>query len=187
MADTGLGIDLEVLHAAITANIKQHFTSLKTVAAYLEEIDRKPLSSNKMPACVFELSELEPSPSDDPGTDQLALNARFEARLIIGFRTPKAKVEIRKLAAAFAHFLRLRQWVGQDGAKIPGGPAQVVSVLPDEFSPDLDRYEVWRVEWIQRIYIGDSVWNDDGFTPNTPLYSWSPKIGDGYAHEYRDL
>src|SRR5690606_27856540 len=100
-------VGLDALHAAIVADIKAAFPALATVEFYRETSDRVRL---ELPACLLELSEMELAEDEDPGTEQTAVEARFEARLIIGFRTPDAKVEIRKLAGAFAAFLRHRRW-----------------------------------------------------------------------------
>lgn len=177
--DANTQIDIEALHTAIVEAITDNFPDLATVAFYLEEEDREPDFAT--PACLLELSEFEPSPENDPGTEQLAAYARFEARLIIGFRTAKAKIEIRKLAAAFAVFLRLRRW------GLPVGPVEVLTIAPDNFSPELDRFEVWRVEWRQLVHVGVSVWTDTtSTTPDEPVYSWSPDIGAGHEEDYRE-
>lgn len=193
MADAHTEIDLEVLHAAIEAALCAQFPALRMVEFYREESDRQPPKPDQLPACLLELTELEPAPDVDPGTEQLAVHARFEARLIIGFRTPRAKLEIRQLAAAVAVWLRLRRWAdpripaGQAARTLPTGPAEVIAILPDHFSPELDRYEVWRVEWRQLLHLGASIWTTDGLTPETPLYNWSPAIGIGHEAAYQPL
>lgn len=156
MADALTELDLGDLHDAIVAGISAQFPALQTVEFYREEDDRKTPAS--MPACLLELTEFEKAGADpDPGTGQLAVMARFEARLIIGFRTPNAKREIRKLACAFASFVHLRRWEG-----VVTGPGEVVGIYHDDFSPELDQYEVWRVEWAHVIHLGESVWKPDG-------------------------
>lgn len=189
MANPDTQIDLAKLHLAITQEIQTAFPSLKVVEFYREEEDREPLKTSQLPACLLELSEMDPTNEDDPGTEQLTVTARFTARLIIGFRTPRAKLEIRILAAAMAKFIKQKRWaLTTDDVveRIPTGPAHVLSIMPDEFSPELDRYEVWAVEWTQSIDIGESVWLG-GITPETPLYSWAPKIGFGNEHHYKGL
>lgn len=195
MANAKTDIDLADLHQAIEQNIRAAFPGLKTVAFYREETERTPLQPSELPACILELSELEPTPDVDPGTEQLAVNARFEARLVIGFRTPRAKLEIRRLAGSFAAWLRLRRWVlttqpDEDAEPVtrnlPTGPADVVAIMPDEFDPELDRFEVWRVEWLQPLHLGIGVWTDEGVTPGAPLYSWAPRIGHGHEQDYQD-
>ncbi|AWM87371.1 hypothetical protein [Microvirga sp. 17 mud 1-3] len=186
MANANTEIDLGELHAGIESAIRAQFPALKLVEFYREEEERKPPTVDQMPACLLELSEMEPTPDVDPGTEQLAVNARFEARLVIGFRTPRAKLEIRKLAAALAVFLRLKRWPHPTiaGKTIPTGPAEVTSIVPDNFNPELDRYEVWRVEWLQPLHLGTSIWKDEGVTPQTPLYSFKPDIGAGNTDQY---
>lgn len=189
MANAITNIDLADLHAAIERDIQAAFPALKTVAFYREEDERTPPTPEQLPACLLELSEMEPTPDVDPGTMQLAVNARFEARVMLSFREPRAKLEIRKLAAALAAWLRLRRWSHptEAGKTLPTGPAEVIQILPDDFSPELDRFEVWRVEWQQPIHLGETIWTDEGVVPGAPLYSWSPDIGTGNADKYQDV
>lgn len=189
MANAITNIDLADLHQAIERDIRAAFPALKIVEFYREEEDRKPPRPEQLPACLLELSEMEPGPDIDPGTNQLAVRARFEARLILGFREPRAKLEIRKLAAAFAAWARLRRWSHptEAGKTLPTGPAEIINILPDDFNPELDRFEVWRVEWLQAVHLGNTIWTDEGVTPGAPLYSWSPDIGNGNADKYEPV
>lgn len=185
-------IELAVLHDAIVADIKAQFPDLVTVEFYRAEEgqgddERKTLP---VPACLLELSEMTTDPDRDPGTEQLAVTATFEARLIIdSFKTLNAKLSIRVLAAAFSAWLRLRRWNNPavPGKCLPTGPAYVIGAYPDDFSPELDRYEVWRVEWQQEIHLGSTVWNDEGVTPSIPVFSWSPAIGPGHEDDYTEV
>lgn len=174
-------LDLEQLHTAITDTLKAQFPALVTVEAYREETDRKRLP---IPALLFELTEWENAPDDDAGTDQLAVLARFEARIIIGFKTPKAKIEIRKMVAALCSFLRLQRWgMAQSGV----GHAQVLGAYPDEFDAALDQYEIWRVEWEQLLHFGVNVWAGEGITPTEILYSYEPETGIPNEPKYQPL
>lgn len=174
MANANTVTTLDAVHAGIVAAIAAQFPDLATVEAY--RLDRKNLP---VPACLIELTEMDAAPDDDPGTEQQAVNARFEARLVIGFRqgAKNPRLEIRKLAAAVAAFVRLRRW------GCPIGPAEVLGAYPDDFDPELDQYECWRVEWRQLIHLGDTVWTDDGTVP-TPVFSWSPEIGIQHEPDY---
>lgn len=145
-------INLDDVHQAILDKIAEQFPDLVTVADYWDDRKRLPV-----PACLVELTDMEGAPEDDPGTEQLAVLSRWEARIIIGFRTSSAKREIRKLAAALGAFIHQQRW-GQ-----PIGPAEVTAITPDEFSPELDQYEVWRVEWQQVLNLGLSVWDGASF------------------------
>lgn len=165
---------LDAIHAGIVNAIKAKFPDLKTVEAY--RLDRKSIPT---PACLIEMSEMEVDMDIDPGTEQLAVNARFEARFLIGFRqgAKNPKMEVRKLAAAFASFARLKRW------GCPIGPADVIGCSQDDFDPELDQYECWRVDWQQVIHLGETMWTDEGSVP-TPHFSWAPEIGAGHEADY---
>lgn len=181
-------IDLEVLHSAIVADIKAAFPQLVTVEFYQDDPEaRKTLP---IPACLLNISEMEADNDIDPGTEQLAVVATFEAHFIINsIRTPRAALAIRTLAAAFMAWLRKRRWTNPENPakKLPTGPANVVGGFPDDFTPEMDKYEVWRVEWQQVIHLGDSVWNDEGITPSTVFLGWHPEIGTGNEEDYEQV
>lgn len=191
-------IDLAVLHDAIVADIKAQFPQLITVEFYRE--DRKELPK---PACLLELTEMEAQAEDDPGSEQLCVMASFEAQLIIGFRPgedgTKSKLAIRLLAGALSAWLLKRRWntpgftgePGTAGSKLPTGEALVMGAYRDDFRAlggqrvqDLEQYEVWRVEWQQRLHLGKTVWTDEGAPPAEVYSGWSPDIGTGNEDDY---
>ncbi len=92
------------------------------------------------------------------------------------------KREIRKFSAAFAAWLRLKRWPG-----VSTDAAQVIGCYPDEFDPDLDQYEVWRVEWSQVLYLGTNVWTNEGKIPTQVFVGNNPKIGTGHEADYAKL
>jgi hypothetical protein len=170
---------LDAVHAGIVSTLQAQFPALH-VEAY--RLDRKVLT---VPACLIELSEMDAAPDVDPGTEQLAVMTRFEAKLVIGFRqgTNNPKLEIRKLAAAVAAFVRLQRW------GCPIGPAEVIGAYPDDFDPELDQFECWRVEWRQIIHLGESVWADwnAGDPPGQVLVGYAPAIGADHEGDYTEL
>lgn len=178
MANANTVTSLDAVHEGIVSTIAAQFPDLVTVEAY--RLDRKSLP---VPACLIELTEMDAVPDNDPGTEQLAVNARFEARLVIGFRQgdKNPKLEIRKLAAAVANFIRAKRW------GCPIGAAEVVGAYPDDFDPELDQFECWRVEWQQLIYLGDTVWKDEGATPSQVMLGFAPNIGPGHEADYTEV
>lgn len=178
MSNANTETTLDAVHAGIIEAIRDQFPDLKTVEAY--RLDRRNLPT---PACLVELTEMDCPVDPDPGTEQLAVWARFEALFVISFRqgSLNPKLEVRKLAAAFAAFARLQRW------GCPIGPAEVLGVFPDDFNPELDQFECWRVEWRQIIHLGESIWKDEGVTPSDPRFSWAPNIGIPHEPEYKPL
>ncbi|EWS78789.1 hypothetical protein LPH50_09525 [Xylella taiwanensis] len=84
MAHTDTDISLEALHTASRDQIAAQFPDLATVAFYLGDEDhRLPL-----PACLLELTDIEPAPENDAGTGQFPVLLRFQARFVPGHRDP---------------------------------------------------------------------------------------------------
>lgn len=180
MIDHQDGTDLAALHVAIATQSAAAFPGV-WFEFYREDRDKLPaMGSEGQPTacCMLELVELDPVDAD-PGTEQIDLLARFEAQFIVGFRTPNAKVAIRALAGSYAAYLRKRsRW-----PEVVNGPIKNVRCFKDDFSPELDQYEIWTVEWTQVVRLGEGVWKNTGTTPDA-LYSWVPLIGNGNESEY---
>lgn len=181
MANAETQIDLDLLHEAILGKIRDQFPDLQTVEDYA--YSRKQFTA---PGCFVELTQLDAGEMD-PGTEQLQVAARFEAHLIIGFRQLEAKRHIRKLAGAFAVFLRHQRW------GLPVGPAEFVSAAPDELAgvgqnPDnLDQYEVWTIEWEQQIHLGESTWVGDDTLISEVYVGIDPDIGPENEDDYQKI
>lgn len=175
MANAETEIGLTDLHSVMLDTIKAAFPGLQTVESYRNERTTKVTT----PACLLELTEMEAAPEQDPGTEQLAVSARFEARFILGFRTREVQLQARELAAAFAAYLRKHpRWPG-----VVTGPAEVIGCYRDEFDPELDQYEVWRVEWAHVLHLGASTWAPEGITPTTVLLG-NTRDGVGTEDKY---
>jgi hypothetical protein len=186
MGDALNGTDLDVLQAAIEADIAAAFPDLKTVEFYGEI-----RSGMTLPACQLDIEDWENFNEPDPGTGQQSTLMKFAARFIIsGVRTKQAKHTIRKLSAAFTAFLYQRRW---SDAENPGkklatpGAAEFLRAYPDHFNPDLDQFEVWCVEWQQVVNLGDNVWADDGTTPSQVFLGFTPDIGPGNEPDYVEV
>lgn len=195
MANAKTEVDLAELHQAIVDDIRAAFPGLATVEFYRGEglEDRKTLPP---PACLLDLTELEVLQDDDPGTEQTCVMAKFEAELVISFRTTQAKRSVRMLAASLVAWLRNRRWTDptQPAFKLPTGPALVIGAYPDDFrvmgaqrDQDLPQFEIWRVEWQQRIHLGATVWTDEGTVPTQVFIGQLPEIGIGNEDEYTQV
>lgn len=173
MADN---LDLDALHEAILDKIREKFPDLLTVEDY--DADRKKLT---VPAVLLELVDMEASPDDDGGSGQLPVVSKWAARVVFGFEQENVKREVRKLAGALGVFVHKNRW-GQ-----PVSPATVTIIGPDAFDPDFDRFEVWAVEWDQKLDLGENVWTGEGVTPDVVKIGFAPDIGPGHEAEYSDL
>lgn len=183
MANAIIETDLGVLHEAIGAKLAEAFPIFKIVEFYREEEEREAPKESELPALLLEMNELEPNLEDTPGTEQLSVFARFEARIVVNFRTPKAKIEVRKLAGAVAAFLfKNKHFHG-----VKGCPVTVDAIVSDDFYPELDRFEVWRVDFNCIAWLGETVWTNDGKTPSEPVLSWVPNIGPGNEDKYEGV
>lgn len=167
-------ITMTELHATITAALRAKFPGLATVEFYRE--DRTEVTT---PAMLLDVPDWEGAPAIDPGTGQLAVTMRFEAEIIMGFRTPDVKLAVRELAAALCVFLHKRRWPGGKT-----GPAEQIHAYKSDFKPQLDQYEVWAVEWHQVVHLGDSIWTNDGIVPQTVFLGQAPEIGIPHEANY---
>ncbi|WP_417842025.1 hypothetical protein [Terasakiella sp.] len=170
-----LSVDLDALHSAIKSAISTQFPDLRTVSFYYGE--RETLTA---PCCLMEITDFEPT-GEDPGTGQLEVTARFDAYLILGFRAQDVRLKIRKLATSFAAFVSKQRW------GMPVDPAEVTAITPDAFNPQFDKYEVWRVEWQQVLFLGENYWSGEGILPTEVLASWEPQTGPGNEDKYEPL
>ncbi|MBY6056764.1 hypothetical protein [Leisingera daeponensis] len=169
-------LDLDALHEAILDKIREQFPNLLTVEDY--DADRKKLN---VPAVLLELVDMEAAPDSDGGSGQLPVVSKWAARVVFGFQQENVKREVRKLAGALGVFVHQNRW-GQ-----PVSPATVTIIGPDAFDPDFDRFEVWAVEWDQKIDLGENVWTGEGVVPGVVKIGFTPDIGPGNEAEYSDL
>jgi len=138
------------LHNAICTTLKREIPEIQTCAAI-----RKDLVA---PAVFIELASLEPG--KDPGTEELALRARFEARIVIDSTIEDAPIIVRSLAAKVAKVVNKNTW------NMNISPAEFLSGESDGFKPELDAYCVWLIEWIHELHVGQSIWKEEKIKPH---------------------
>ena len=140
------------LHQKICTTLKEEIPAIQTCEVY-PTIRREIIA----PAVFVELVSLEPG--KDPGTEELALKARFEARVIVDGRN--SSVVVRELAAEIARVVNRNTW-GVENIS----PGEFLSSEVDDFKPELDAYLVWLVEWTHELHIGESIWSEAGIIPH---------------------
>lgn len=137
---------LEQLYGAIEQHIRDAIPDLAYVATMPDLLKE----SVAIPAVVIELVELEPG--QDQLTGETVLDARFEARVIVGSEQEQPQQQAAFAASQIAVLLRMQTW----GVEVD--PAVFVRAAQDWTRPELDTYAVWVVEWTQGIYLGKEEW-----------------------------
>ncbi|WP_264337594.1 hypothetical protein [Wolbachia endosymbiont (group B) of Dolichovespula media] len=135
------------LHNAICTTLKREISSIQTCEVY--PAIRKELVA---PAVFVELSGFEKG--HDPGTEELALKVRFEARIVVDGTVEYSSLVVRSLAAEVARVVNKNTWNVENVS-----PAEFISAEVDGFRPELDAYLVWLVEWVHEVHSGKSVWS----------------------------
>ncbi|MFM2090901.1 MAG: hypothetical protein RLZZ127_1390 [Planctomycetota bacterium] len=166
--NTPNGIDLDAMHDAIVAKIRERFPAFNEVGDY----SRISKSANP-PSCYVQLTDA--TPAADPGTDQLRLTLRWEALLVFSFRAEKAKRSVRVAAVELALFIKDQRW------GLECGPATIEQIQQDGFSPELDQYECWRVDWTQEVNVGPNVWVGEAVPDPMDVTIREDVVPDGYA------
>ena len=142
------------LHQKICTTLKEEIPAIQTCEVY--PAIRTTITA---PAAFVELASLELG--KDPGTEELALKARFEARIVIDSTLENAAIIVRSLAAEVARVVNKNTW---DVENVSAG--EFISAEVDDFKPELDAYLVWVVEWVHEIHVGKSIFSG-GVTPHT--------------------
>lgn len=140
------------LHQKICTTLKEEIPAIQTCEVY-PMIRREIIA----PAVFVELVSLEPG--KDPGTEELALRARFEARVVVDGRN--SSIVVRSLAAEVAKVVNKNTWSVENIS-----PGEFLSAEVDDFKPELDAYLVWLVEWAHEMHVGESVWSEVGIKPH---------------------
>ncbi|QJT94793.1 hypothetical protein HGO53_06775 [Wolbachia endosymbiont of Diaphorina citri] len=142
------------LHNAICTTLKKEIPAIQTCEIYPSI--RKELLA---PAVFVELSGFEKG--HDPGTEELALKARFEARIVVDGTVEDSSLVVRSLAAEVARVVNKNTWEKNVS------PAEFLSAEPDGFRPELDAYLVWMVDWNHQLHLGKSIWTENKIKPHT--------------------
>ncbi len=140
-------MNLKDLHDKICTTLKKEISAIQTCEVY--PAIRKELLA---PAVFVELVSLESG--KDPGTEELALKARFEARIVVDGTVEDSSLVVRSLAAEVARVVNKNTWNVENVS-----PAEFISAEVDGFRPELDAYLVWLVEWVHEVHSGKSVWS----------------------------
>lgn len=166
-------IQLDEVYSAIEDGIRRAIHGLDyvgTMPGHLETVG--------LPGVVIELAGFEPA-EHDPGTGETAIEARFEARVIVGAEQEDCLRVAAFIATQLAVLLRIQTW------GLPVEAAGLVRAEPDFTRPELDGLAVWVVEWTQVIYLGEQEWPWPNQPPGSIVWGFVPETGPGNDGVYQ--
>lgn len=172
MADT---LTIDDIHAAITGQLAAAFHEFQTVGDYERQKGRI-----NVPAAFLNLESFEPCDDGDgeDGTERLVVNLRWELRVLLG--PPGASNE--RTARGLA--VNLAKWIQGNRFGLTISPARFLRAESDKFTPELDHYTPWLVEFEQFARLGASVWDNDSVAPTTVFVGYAPNTGAAHIDEY---
>ena len=162
-------IDITSLHTSIEDAINGSGLGFVTVQSYTRI--QKKLAT---PAFIYELTMIEPSENPDMGTEQTQVDLHFTAYIYMGYNLDAEKIACRILAAKTLHFINANRW------QEPVCPAEIKTCEDDSFDPEYNGSEVWRIEWINQAYLGNSIFEESENVPTPSIINigYSPDIND---------
>lgn len=166
------GIHLDDYHAGVARWLKGKFQWLKSVECYPEV--KTPLPT---PCAFFSVVGWEPE-QHQPGNGQFAVTLHCETLLVVGTESAENQQYARNAAMGFS------AGVQNSNFELPVAPAQVVSANPDALNPELDDYVVWAVNWVQKVTVGSTVFNEE--VRDGIRFAINPENED-LPNEYRPL
>ena len=113
-----------------------------------------------VPALLFDLYLIEPTPDQDLKTEQLAVDLKMVAFLAYPADHPRVQIVIREMAARIAAYIFKQSKFG-----MPVGEAIIENIQFETESELTEYYVVWCVEWRHGAVLGTSVFDTDSQKP----------------------
>lgn len=188
MANVATAVTVDEVTDAIVEKLAERLGTGWTVQAYPEERsdedEQEVRPQVPVPWATVELMEINVDPDTDPMTDQSAQTCRFRARLIVDGFPSGAKRLVRSKASDLLLWLRCNRM----GLTI--GEAKAIGAAKDDFTPELEQYEVWYVDWTHLIHVGPGNEDPDQFDAEFPTEVYAgvaPEIGPPNIDKYVKL
>lgn len=137
-------------------NIKAEILTLKNIQSCFVYPDAR--CEVKAPAVFLEIGGY--SHGDDPATEELALVANIEARVVVDSLIDDAELVCQELACQAADKVHFNCF----GCEV--SPAEISSISRDAFKPEFDAYICWLIEWQHEFHVGENVWLENGVPPH---------------------
>lgn len=165
----------------LTAAILEKFTGIPAVKNAMEYPET--LSGISTPALLLEEASFELA--EDDGTDRLPLLARYVVSVVVTRINSDAEKVARNLAIEVLRQIHVSQNFGIEGVGFP----DIHQAEPDPFemsnqSGKGQSFEVWTVEWTYKVFLGESIWAEEGDVPTSVYAGIAPKIGAAHKDDY---
>jgi len=173
-------IDLDTAHSAILEALKAQFPAFQTVGDY-GVFSVKGSNKLKVPAAALYLASFDSQDSGSIATDQLAITARWELRIVLDKRTQDFERQLCKISADVA------LWVQGNRFGLPAAPAEFMRAEPDQFDPAVVHLSPWVIEFEQTYLLGQSVWDGSGPVPSAVYVAYEPDTGPEHIDNYEKV
>lgn len=172
---------IEQLHEAIRAGLAAKLHDVPTVAHY------PPAGAAlALPAVLVELAQL--APARDPGSGEMGLLARFQARVICDAAASGAALQVRGLAARLALAIHNETWNLAIGMAqfVQAGPAPDQGLAPEASSASASETGrlAWLLEWTHEIDLGQPAWPYEDSSGLALMLGIEPETGAGREAQY---
>lgn len=153
------------VHEAIKAKLRETFPKVT-----VDDYNPEPELSVLAPALLLELEEFPMGA--DVGDDRYPAACRFSVHCVLGWEVKSLALELWEFSAAVAQLIR------KSGVWVKGGvltKPEGLEVYPGSFRKDTQQgYDSRVVTWNQTLYLGESMWNADGITPQEIYLAYAP-------------
>jgi len=170
-------VTIQAYHDAIKSTIEEAFSDK------LKEVTYYTIKHGKIhtPSVSIELRDWQPS-EDDDGTGMQSWDFSWSAYIFAKSTEKTAKIELRILS------MELCQVINDNNFGLYASDAKISTCERDDFSPEWDAYEVFRIDWTQTAKTGVNIWdNKNKIAPEHVLTSISPETGNPYEKHYQEI
>ena len=179
-------------------NPDQNNKIMKIIKAY--PIHDREIKDIPVPSILIDFHEIIPTPMDDPGTGQMAIDFMMSAYVVIAASMPEAALKVRQYAmnlAAAIHNSRFYEHATKVDGKLPFNvsEAQILSIAPRrEVTDENYTYLSWGVDWQHGTYLAaqdigalcDSL-QIDADDVTSVFLGYAPNTGRDHADDYTEI
>lgn len=173
-------MSVDALLAAIKLGIETEFSSIATVD-FTADIHDRLRGSIDVPAVLIDCVRF-PVLDDSMVQGEIRVTAQGNLFVLVDFKRLNAQSFARHLALQLGRFIHRRNW-SVSGAH----PTITSNIEKDDFSPELDRFEVWRVDFSFIVTVSPESLEGYLLSPETVLFSYVPRVGPPHEPAYRSI